>query len=262
MLLKLKDIKKEDYENLSQELSEKFKRLSPKKLNLKLDNFFDNCNDEMDFYCFVEVIPIVDKEFNYYELSFDFNFEDKYKKFCNLVKTRELNKKTIKKLKKFYYNIDYKECSSLEEVFEIFDNEKNLFEFMTNFFVDFRYGHKENYLHTHYFYTGLFRRQGLMNYLFDSLGKIIDLDDLKYIEVDDIVEKSTCYMFNKLRKKIPNDDYLANLLKRKYVKSPFMRTFCNMGYKKMNVITNDKYISTIRVNRSDELIFSIFEEID
>lgn len=201
MLLKLKDIEKEDYENLAEELSEKFKKLPPKKLNLKLDNFFDNCYEEMQFYSFVNVHPIIDKEIDYYELSFDFNFEGKYKEFCDLVKTRELNQKTIKELKRFYYEVDYKQCSSLEEVFEMFDNDKIFFEFMTNFFVDLRYEYDSNYLHTHNFYTGLFRRQGLMNYLFDSLEKIIDLDDLNYIEIDDIVEKSTCYMFNKLRKK-------------------------------------------------------------
>lgn len=39
-----------------------------------------------------------------------------------------------------------------------------------------------------------------------------------------------------------------------------MRAFLNIGYRKMNIMTNDGNISTIRANRSDELIFSISED--
>lgn len=260
MLLKLRDVEKENYEILAQELSQKFRELPSKKLILRLEDFFKNYNGEMQFESFVDVSPIVTKEFNYYELCFDFCFNNNYKEFCDLIKTKELNDKKIKELKSFYYKVYDKECPSLESVFEIFDGYKDFFECMINFFVDFRYKYNKNYLHSHNIYTGLFKRQGLMNYFLNSLRKLIDLDDLNYIEIDDIVEKNTCYMFNKLRKKIPNDEYLSNLLKRKYIQSPFMRTFYNIGYGKMNIITNDGNISTIRANRSDELVFSISEK--
>jgi len=261
MLIKLRDINKEDYENLAVDLSRKFSNLNPKKLKLRLEDFFEDFRGEMEFNSFVNVYPIVDKSINYYELSFDFIFDENYKELSSLIKEKELNRKVVRELRRFYHKIyDDKKLESLESVFELFEDEKDLFEFVTSFFVDLRYRYNSNYLHTHNIYTGYFKNQGLMNYLFESLNKFIDLEDLDYIEIDDIVEKNTCNMFNKLRKKIPNDDYLVELLKRKYVKSPFMRAFYKLGFKKMNIIADDNFISTIRANKSDELSFSISKD--
>jgi hypothetical protein len=39
-----------------------------------------------------------------------------------------------------------------------------------------------------------------------------------------------------------------------------MRAFYKLGFKKMNIIADDNFISTIRANKSDELSFSISKD--
>ena len=263
-MIKLKEVKKQDYEKVASLLDKRLKELDQKNLKLDLGNFLQDYSGIMDIYANTTASSIVDSEIDYYEFCFGVDCdENSQEEVSNLIKNKELNRKTLHRFRSFYHNV-YEKCpESLEIILNSFEDNKELFEFVLGHNFDLRYQYVrngQNILHTHDMYSGLFKNQGLMTYFYESLKEVIDFEDLDYLEIEDVIEDNTCRIFNSLRREISNDSYLCELLKRKYVKSPFMRLFNRIGFKNMEIITNERYINCIRARKSDELGFSIIED--
>jgi len=262
-MIKLQNIKKEQYEETPNLLVKGLVSLPRKNLSINLNNFFNNYSGIMNIKSYIVADAIVDDEIDYYEFCFNIDFDkDNKKELAYLIKNKELNKKTIRRFRRFYHETYDKTPSSLDEILNYFKEDNELFDFLTGYYYDLRYSfhrYSKNILSSDNMYSGCFKRQGLMTYFFSSLKRVIDFDDLDYLEIDGIVEKNTCKMFNSLRKKIPNNDYLCELLKRKYAKSSFIRMFKNMGYGNIELVTTDNFLYAIRARKSESLSFRINE---
>jgi len=270
--VKLREVSRKDYESISKKLNERLQAIPPMRLSVNLDNFFVENNGSIDVVALPNASAFADEDIGYYELVFSIDVREEEPIIGDLVRTRQLNKRTLHGFRSLYHKIYSKAPKSIDEIFEklrVFDSDQELLEDLMGCGYDVRYGRyydnetrsskSKSVLYTHSLYSGVLKGQGLLSYFFKSLKEVIDFDDLEFIEVDDIIEGRTCSMFNKLRRKISNDDYLCNILRRKYVKSPFMRLFNSLGFRNMRLLTNEGYMGTIQGYKADELEFSVHE---
>jgi len=184
--------------------------------------------------------------------------EDTRSEVVQLIKSKELNRKKLRSLRGYYHYVFEKKPESLEVILDRFDTEEALFNYIVGLSYDIRY-YSDNILTTSVIYSGEFRNQGLMTRFYQSLAANLDFKDLEYVEFQDIVENRTVNMFNRLRKKIPNDHRLCELMKRKYVKSPFMKLLNKLGFKDMQIYTECIYIGDLRGRKSNHLNFSLHQ---
>lgn len=261
---KLKDIRKEDYKACAAELDEALQNM-PILLSLDLREFFQSYSGNMPVIAAAgscSFTPESKGEPEIYQIGFDVNLnKESQKELVRLLKTQELNRKAVRKLKGYYQYIKGKAPESLEAVWNTYDA-KNLLTHLTNLAYDVRFGSRENNLYSFDIYSGVFQKQGLMTQFYENLEKVADFGDLESLKIEDIIQGSTKRMFNTLNDKIPNQAYLCELLKRKYIKSPFMRLFNRLGFRDMTVLTHDGGIASLEGRKSPILKFSIKEDKD
>jgi len=261
-MIALSHVEKEAYSNQCTSIDSHLESLPRRHLSLDLSNFFDT-NETMDIFARVRaytIIPEPEDNWDYYAFCFEpIADKESQDKFSDMIRNLDLNHKITSKLRGFSHSIEYKPPEPIEKIIESIGSNEDLFNFFVGWGYNVRYNQGENVIHTHDIYSGHFKNQGLMTWFYQSLQKVVDFDDIDQLEVEDIVQGSTVKMFNNLRAKIPNDDYLCEMLKRKYVKSPFMRMFNRIGFRDMEILADYGYIIGIHAKKADELHFHIKE---
>ena len=270
--IKLSQVKPEDYEASAKIIDERLKSLDPIPLSFDMGTFFENISGHMGISARPDANSIIDTNMNYNELVFGIKMdEDIVREVTDLIKTRQLNRKTTRSLRGWYQEVFKKEPQSLEAVFNALETDEKLFEDLMGFGYRVGFYHGQNILSTDSIYSGKFKGQGLMTGFYQNLGQVIDFNNLDLIKFGSIVEKGTTKISRSLEN-IPNGDYFCEKLQGKYVRSPFMRCLNRLGFKDIEVLRYqireeddmlyERHITGINGRKSDELKFSVSEPED
>ncbi|MDD5191570.1 MAG: hypothetical protein PHH54_02885 [Candidatus Nanoarchaeia archaeon] len=267
--IKLKDYSVKQYEELAGVLNSVFAKIEPLKLCLDSESIFSDNSPKFDLSILPCSEALICKESAYHSAIVFHPAVDNstVNKIVDIAQFDNLNKKTRNGLLSFMnelkgvskkYDMQIKNLDPLKDIFD--NDKKGYFDHLIGWYYDVRYNHNENNIYSSDIYGGKLRGKGLMTYFYQSLGKVIDYDTLDNLLIEDIVEKRTVNMFNRLRKKIPSNDYLSQVLIKKHVKSPFMKMFNTLGFRNMEILESEGCICKIRAKKSDKLSFAIAED--
>lgn len=260
--VKLSKVSIKDCAEVCKNINLRFLSFKPLKVCFELGRFFSEIKGRYEVDVFTEseaMIPENGYEY-YHAIAFDFKFNDEQTEYlAKLIRTSRLNDSVINRLHRDYFYVHEKKPESFEQILETFENNNELVGDFFRTYMDVQYFPEKNSLWADDLYTGIFKGQRLLTGFYENIGRVVDFDDLECLSIESIVEGRTTRMFDELREKIPNDEYLCEKLKRKYVKSPFMRLLKGLGFEDMTIVTCGGSINELHARKTGNFKFQITE---
>jgi hypothetical protein len=270
--IKLSQVREEDYTQLAVAMN-KMLRTRPIKASLDLGELFVG----RDYAVPITVIPyakaVIDRQFSNPEISFGVRpHKDDRKKITTLARDGALRKEVVEEwIKGDYDEEKYLEGTNkdnrlLESLLMSFETQELLFDNLVIMDYDVRYNPQANELISDNIYSGRLKYQGLMKTFFNTLGDIVDFNDLSRIRIEDIIEENTTTMFECITTRTRSNYEISKALESDYTKSPFMRLLCGLGFRDIRLGV-DRYkcklsLCNIEGRKSDNLRFSTYRERD
>lgn len=235
--IKLSQIREEDYAKAAAEISDRLRQQEPKVLGLDLGSFFKNKSGIFE----ARLWPYAAK-WNGGYLGFEVDTDDyDEERFKEILKTGVLNLERIAKEGRIW--------PSEEEM------QRTNHPLMSTTGIRYAlvYHPDSNLISTSSLYSGHYANQRVLTWFFDTIGHVVDFEDLSALRMEAVNEDNTKNLFDELAAK--NEDYkkLAEAFKLEYKRSPLMRLLYGQGFRDMTIIALRDEVMDIIGRRSEEL---------
>jgi hypothetical protein len=235
--IKLSQIRKEDYEQAAAEISERLRQQEPRVLGLDLGLFFKNKSGIFE----ARLWPYAAKwNSNCIGFEVDTDAEDE-ERFKEILKTGVPNLEKIASEGRVW--------PSEEEIHQT----SHPFMSTTGIRYALTYHPDSNLISTSSLYSGHYANQKVLTWFFDTIGHVVDFEDLSALKMEAVNEDNTENLFDELAAKTRDYKELAQAFKLEYKRSPFMRLLYGQGFKDMTIIALRDEVMDLIGRRAEEL---------
>lgn len=235
--IKLSQINVNDYARAVTEISERLRQQEPRVLGLDLGLVFKNISGVFE----ARLRPYAAK-WNSRYIGFEVEtYAEDEQKFKEILKTGAVNLEKIALANRIW--------PSGEEM----DKTNHPFMSTTGIKYALAYHPDSNILSTSSLYSGYYANQRVLTWFFDTIGRIIDFNDLSALKLEAVNEEKTENLFDELAAK--NEDYnqLGEAFKIEYKRSPLIRLLYGQGFRDMTIIALRDEVMDLIGRRADEL---------